>query len=727
MKKGRLGSIIIIITAAVLIELVSAVQYYYMRGQLEQSLEKQAEAELTMKAIVSKSALSLSQNTLEDHIFNMRRYISYPDSMFGIAAWIVKTHPALSGCGIAFVPDYYPEKGHLFEPYAMRRGDSVVVRQIASSDDKQPTIGFYHDYTKDGFYPLAAKLQQPCWVDPYLDPITERQTVSYAMPIHDDTGRFVAVFGLDIPIDWLGDTLNTRHVYPSSYDLLLTEQGRLLAGPDTTHVSTKEVDKVIGIINDSTIEKHLSKSGRSTVVHFRDTKGRKAMVFYAFFRGQPRWQIAVVCYDKEVFGSLHRAWLIVLLLSLAGLLLLGYILWRTMNGIQRLEKAHVEQERIGSELRIANNIQMEMLPPQGPAYADRADVDVCGRLVPAREVGGDLFDYFLRDEKLFFCIGDVSGKGVPSAMVMAVVHSLFRQAILHDHNTAHVMQTINEVSCENNRMNMFVTLFIGILDLPTGRLRYCNAGHDVPIIIGRGPLEAQPNLPVGVFDDFKYKAQETVLESGQMLLLYTDGLTEAMNRQRQQFGLERVNTLLSTAADRTPEQLLTLLTGEVDRFVEGAEQSDDLTMLAIRYTPVTHTTIMSRELTLENDVRQVTLLNDFVKEALQELEVETTLTRKLQLAVEEAVVNVMNYAYPSGTVGTIQVAVASNGSALKFTITDSGKAFDPTETARADTSLSAEDRPIGGLGILLVRELMDSVNYERENGRNVLTLRKKYK
>ena len=206
--------------------------------------------------------------------------------------------------------------------------------------------------------------------------------------------------------------------------------------------------------------------------------------------------------------------------------------------------------------------------------------------MPARAVGGDIYDYFIRDDKLFFCIGDASGKGIPSAMLMAMTHSLFRAASAHENNPAHIMQTINGSTCENNESNMFVTMFIGILDLPTGHLRYCNAGHDIPVVVGKEALPAKPNLPVGLFDDFTYQMQETTLEGGSLLFLYTDGLTEAKNNRRQQFSLSRVMAVLEGAASLSPQQLLEKMTAEVHAFVEDAEQSDDLTMLAIRYTPV---------------------------------------------------------------------------------------------------------------------------------------------
>jgi len=586
-KRGTYTGVIIIIAAAVLLEVIAAIQYNYFHAEMEDELEEKAEAELTMKAIVTKNILSNMEKTLAGHIWDMKREIQYPDSMFNISRWIVKSNPAVLGCGIAFRPYYYPQKGRLFEPYAQRIDGKIIMRQLANSN---------HDYTKEGSYSIALKahriegnkigVKQGLWLEPYYDHVTSKNTITYTLPIWDRDSSFVGVFGMDLSLDLLGDTLNRRHIYPSSYDLLLSEKGKLLASPILTDQNRQKIENIVHIINDSTIAKKKSHRGRSTVARFKDPDGRKGIVFFAFFKGVPHWQVAVVCYDDEVFSELSRIRTKTMLFSLLGLLVLGLILYLAMRNILRLQKATVEQERINSELHIASTIQKEMLPVKGNDNINRDDLDIACSLVPAKEVGGDLYDYFIRDDKLFFCIGDVSGKGVPSAIVMAVIHSLFRMASAHENNPAHIMQTINEVACHNNRSNMFVTMFVGVLDLPTGVLRYCNAGHDAPIILGRGSLKAVANLPVGVFDDFEYHMQQSKLSPGEIIFLYTDGLTEAKDRHHHQFGLDRVKEVLNHCADLSPQPLLTTMSTTVNNFMRGTSQSDDLTMIAICYNPV---------------------------------------------------------------------------------------------------------------------------------------------
>ena len=706
-------SLAIIIAAAVLLEIISAVQYYYMHGLLAEELEYRAESELTTKAIIVKNSLNMSEVSLRGHIRDIKRNLSCPDSVFKAAEWVLRTHPNVMGCGVAFVPYYFPEKGRLFEPYAYRENDEIKTMQAG---------GEKHDYTKSGFYKEGIATNGSLWTDPYVDDIFKIPMVSYTVPLWDKDHKTIGIFALDIPIRLLGDTLNYRHIYHSSYDILLTADGDFIAGPREDHVRRKDVEQVINIINDSTFTTTLSKSGRSQIATFYSPDdNKKGYIFFANFKGQPRWKIAVVCYDDEVYGKLRTMRLGIGLLMLAGLVILSLMILRFARNDRKLQTANLAKERIDSELRIASDIQMQMLPGQS-SQIKRDDIDICASLVPARAVGGDIFDYFIRDEKLFFCIGDVSGKGVPSAMVMAVVHSLFRMACSHENNPARVMQTVNETSCEGNESNMFVTMFVGVLDLPTGRLRYCNAGHDRPVIVGAEALPAKANLPVGVFADFVFEMQETVLTDGSTLFLYTDGLTEAKNRERQMFGVERVMDVLNGCADLKPAQLLEKMEREVHAFVEDAEQSDDLTMLAIHYTPKQFDSKLTETLVLKNDVHEVTRFTNFIKSVLEQLGIEKSLARKLRLAVEEAVVNVIDYAYPLGSEGDITIHVMSDGHSIRFKIIDAGVAFDPTAKEMADTTLSVEDRQIGGLGILLVRELMDTINYERENGQNVLTL-----
>ena len=218
-------------------------------------------------------------------------------------------------------------------------------------------------------------------------------------------------------------------------------------------------------------------------------------------------------------------------------------------------------------------------------HPHRDEIEIYGMLTPAKSVGGDLYDFFLRDDELFFCIGDVSGKGVPASLVMAVTRTLFRNIAAHVEAPHLIVETMNTALCDGNDSNMFVTLFVGALDLRTGRLLYCNAGHDAPYLQDM-LLQCDPNLPIGVMSDWPFSEQEIDIVPGSTVFLYTDGLTEAENARSEQFERQRVIEIVSSsiAEAYSPQELVETMTAAVRQFVGETEQSDDLTMLAIKYT-----------------------------------------------------------------------------------------------------------------------------------------------
>ncbi len=588
-KKSR--GLTLILLAALLLEVISGIQYYYTHCMLAEELEKRAELELTTKVILTKSNLNLAVNSVNGHLWDVMRNIHQPDSMLDVAECVLRSHKNLLGCGIAFEPNFYPAKGRLYEPYAYWHDGDVVKAQIA---------GAHHDYTQNASYQKAVHTREWLWTEPYYYEEAKTSMITYVQPLKDAKDSIMAVFMLDLSTDWLGDTLNYRQLYPSSYTLLLSEQGKLIAGPRTTEKNEEDIRRIIAVVNDDDTGKLLCSKENTRTYSFQSSNGDEAFVFTAKFKTDPRWQMVVVCYEDEVFGPLREVRVNILLMMLVGFAIMGFIVYRFFMKERDLNKTLLKQTRIDSELRIARDIQLKMLPMTYPPFPNRSDLDIYGSLVPAREVGGDMYDFFIRDEKLFFCIGDVSGKGVPAAMLMASTHSMFRAFSSHGNDPAQIMYRINESACQGNNSNMFVTIFIGVLNLQTGQLCYCNAGHDRPIVInsnGISMLDAKPHLPVGIFDDMHYETEESVLTPNSMMFLYTDGLTEAMaplpatdhnaeTVRHNLFGIERVmSNLQHHEAQISAKQLLDSINIAVNNFVGDAEQSDDLTMLAIRYTP----------------------------------------------------------------------------------------------------------------------------------------------
>lgn len=513
--------------------------------------------------------------------------------------------------------------------------------------------------------------------------------------------------GIDLRVDALSDSTETAQLnfiveymkqYPQcSYTVTSSDGKELLPSPDTI-------------------------------------KGNK----YHTFReevGTQGWQLSVLIPDNELYGRLRRLGGIVTILMLLGLVMLALIIYRSAKNIINLVNVEESKQRIENELQIARNIQMSMLPKTFPPYPDREDLNMYGIIIPAKEVGGDLYDFYVRDEKLLFCIGDVSGKGVPASLVMAVTRSLFRTVSAHQDDAATIVIAMNEAMSEMNEQSMFVTFFLGVFDLNSGTLDYCNAGHNVPVVIEHNKhiakeLSCQPNIPLGVLSGYKFMSEQTTLTVGDELFLYTDGLTEAENSAHQLFGEERMMTAIANwKSEAEAKEQLTDMQSAVHTFVGSAEQSDDLTMLSIiwignrqsKADDNGNNDIQTSRLTMRNDIKQIPTLAEW----LDSIGLPDELNMTINLALEEAVSNVMLYAYPEGKSGAVEITAEKAKKQVVFTIEDSGKAFDPTLQKEPDLTLSAEERPIGGLGIHLVRQIMDDIRYERKDNKNILTLTKR--
>lgn len=313
---------------------------------------------------------------------------------------------------------------------------------------------------------------------------------------------------------------------------------------------------------------------------------------------------------------------------------------------------------------------------------------------------------------------------------MAVTRSLLRIVATQEGRPDRIVESLNKSMSDMNETNMFVTLFVGVLDLPTGRFRYCNAGHNAPVVIDGDTrkvrmLDVKPNLPIAIMPNWKFEWQETMLASNSIIFMYTDGLTEAENEKKELFGEERMIEMLEIMEDKSNKEQIDGMLQAVYKHVDGAEQSDDLAMVSLGYKRLERDTKFYRKRTLHNDIRETPKIADFIDDIVGETGIDKGLACSLNLALEEAVVNVMNYAYPEDTVGNIVLESYAFDGCLKFIITDNGIPFDPTSVKEPDISVGIDDRSIGGLGIFLVTHLMDKIEYKRVAGNNVLTLSKK--
>ena len=771
-------SLWVVMFAAVIFIAALSFLFYQSREAVRQESISRATQILDKTSLRVEGILNRVEVASDMTKWLVQRHPDHADSMFVYSRGMLINNPDFYNCSIAFEPYYFKDKGRYFSAYTKHIGDSLRTIQ-GGSDNYQY---FFMDW-----YLMPTLLDRPCWTEPYMDldvtTNTSEMLSSYCQAIKDGQGRVIGIINIGLSLSWLSQTISAVKPYPNSYSIMISRGGTYFVHPDSTKITRQTIFTQTIEQPDTALSAlgHAMQRGEEGMKQM-NINGQDSYVFYKPL-GQTGCSMAIVCPESDIFGGFERLRRTVMAIVIVGLLLMLYLftrlITRELNPLRRLAKEaetiasgkldaelpdfqrideigqlshsfgnmqqslvkYIEELKettaqkasIESDLRIASEIQMGMLPSMPPKLGEYSnDVQLYASLTPAKEVGGDLFDFYIRDEKLFFCIGDVSGKGVPASLFMSVTRSTFRTVSAHESMPDRIVTTMNKTIADMNKRNMFVTLFVGVLDIPTGRLHYCNAGHDAPLLVGVGvgELPCDSNIPVGFMPKWKYTLQEAQIFSGTTILLFTDGLTEAMDADDAQFSMQRVNDVAAQALSQQhqdPCQLIEQMTDAVHQFVGDAEQSDDLTMMAIQYVKQQSDVLMRMNIVLANDIKEVPRLTAFVEEACEAVGLQPDETALVKVAIEEAVVNVMNYAYPPGTRGNVAIEAASNDVRLKFTVIDSGKPFDPTVQRGVDTTLPAKERHIGGLGIHIMRQNMDSINYERVDNHNVLTLRKKLK
>ena len=576
------------------------------------------------------------QEATANTLWYVKRQLDHPDSMLVYSRGFLESHPEANGCSIAFEPYYFKEKGRYFSAYAGYRTDGSLVTTVEGSQNYEY---FYMDW-----YQLSKLLDRPAWTDPFLDVDTDidDQTdmiVSYGMPIKDAEGNYVGTISTDLSLDWLSSTISAVKPYPNSYSIMLGRNGTYFVHPDPSKLLYESIFT-------ETLEKdnpERTKLGMAMVhgeegVQRTFINGERCYVFYKPL-GDSGWSVGIVCPESDIFGGFRRLRNAVSLIFLLGVIIMLVVLIRIIrnqlkplevladqaeviaNGdferalpeddrideIGRLEQSftHMQQSlvkyidevkstaaakaSIENELKVASDIQMSMVPRIFPPFPDRDDIDLFGSMSPAKEVGGDLFDFFVQDDKLYFCVGDVSGKGIPASLFMAVTRNLFRIIAQQGYSPEEIATMINHSLSAENDQGMFVTMFIGKADLQTGRLDFCNCGHNPPVVNAPGqPAHFLPtkyvNIALGMMDGMEFQGESIDNIREWQFLAYTDGLNEAENPEYELFGNDRLIEIMDTLGSENSATVIRVLQEEVEKHRNGATPSDDLTLLCLRLT-----------------------------------------------------------------------------------------------------------------------------------------------
>ena len=718
-----------------------------------------------------------------NNINDIERDIDDPDKLQAHLERMVKLNMYMSSCRLIFEPDFFPQKGHHLEIYAWR--DSTGTIRGKQMNEHHP------DYLTHPWYKAAFERQEGDWTPPYFDRAASHQlTTTYLTHIHDHQGRKVGMLGADVSLEWLRlrhqriDAENherfEKDFKDQSYSFIIDSDGTYLIHPDRERVLKKKFQDVAALTPDTAddemaLDMMAGKSGSRRMLK----DGIDSWVFYSFVK-YADWTVVVVVPEAIIHHNGNTLVLLLLGILATGLLVI-YVLshkliQQNLKQVKRfvtaagemaqgnfnaelpemrskemdaLRTAFMDMENslaryveelktttasnvaLEQELKIASDIQQQMLPKVYPPFPERTDIDIFGEVVTAKKVGGDLFDFFIRDDKLYFSIGDVAGKGVPAALVMAVTRSMFRSASLSNTSPKLIVESINRSVCQSNDSFMFVTLFMGVLDLKTGHLLYTNAGHEPPVLVGGAHtrfINVNNNIPLGLRSDWEYTEQKSLIDKGTTLFLYTDGYTEAETTEHEQFGRERMcSEALRLSAEHLDSREFVRQIRQAERtFVHGIPQSDDISLLAIKYLGSDALHQYHRGISLLNDVKEIPALAIFVGSICEDMRFNQLTTDGVNLAVEEAVVNVMNYAYPEGTRATILLEVFADEESVRFELRDDGRPFDPT-SEEVDVENNVKNKIIGGMGIHLIRHYMDHIAYERKDGQNILTMTKKIK
>ena len=622
-------SLWVVMFAAVIFIAALSFLFYQSREAVRQEAIHRATTILDRTSLQVEGILNRVEVAANMTEWLVQRHPNVADSMLVYSEGVLRNNPDFYSCSIAFEPYYFKKYGRYFSAYSKFEGDSIRTLQ-GGSDNYQY---FFMDW-----YLMPKLLDRSCWTEPYMDldapTNTYEMVTTYCKAIKDKKGAFIGVINTSLSISWLSQTISSIQPYPNSYSIMIGRGGTYFVHPDSTKITRQTIFTQTMLEPDTALTAlgHAMQRGEEGMRRMM-IDGKDSYVFYKPL-GKTGCSMAIVCPESDIFSGFNRLRHTVMAIVCVGLLVMlcvfinvitrelkplhrlareaetiasgnfdaelpdfertdeigqlshsfGNMQQSLVKYIDELKLTTAQKASIESELNVASNIQMSMLPN---VFPNREGLDMHASMTPAKEVGGDLYGYLLKGDNLYFCVGDVSGKGVPASLFMAQVTRLFRTLANQQLPPAEICTHMNEaLSGDENPTNMFVTLFVGVVNLQSGHLMFCNAGHNPPVIGGgehHGEfLKMLPNFPIGVMPGLEFTGEEIDTIKGRPLFLYTDGLNEAENRQHAQFGDDQLLSILRNTHFESAQQVVETLYNEVQRHRDGADPNDDLTMMCLR-------------------------------------------------------------------------------------------------------------------------------------------------
>ncbi|HNV86271.1 MAG TPA: SpoIIE family protein phosphatase [Candidatus Omnitrophota bacterium] len=689
----------------------------------------------------------------------------------------VENNDGIFGSTIAFEPNAFDGNSLYFAPYFYRSGRDIRLTWLGGDD--------YRYFSLD-WYQIPKELKRLCWTEPYYDEgggniIMSTCSVPFYRRFGDER-RFMGVVTADVSLVWLQKMISAIKIAKTGYAFLISKNGTFVTHPRKALI----MNETIFSLAESRQDAKLREIGRDMVrgrfgfVPFRSfVNGKDCWMAYAPIPSTG-WSVAVVFPRDELMADIIRLNQIDIVLACGGFFILFIVIILISDSITRplrilaratkdiakgnweielpdlkskdevgsltasflymkealkkyireLTETTAAKERMESELKIAHDIQMGIVPKQFPPFPERKEFDLYAVLEPAREVGGDFYDFFFIDEnRLCFVIGDVSGKGVPAALFMAITKTLIRASAKEFSSSEDILRRVNAEILKDNEACMFVTVFCGILDVQTGEVSYSNGGHNPPLYLRKGKgcefLDGEHGAALGILENGMFVRKSFFMGEGDVLYLYTDGVTESCDESDKLYSEERLRNFLSGNLEESPKELVKNTLREIRSFSGKMPQADDVTLLVLKYFGSMSAGKLSNEMivVLENTLSSLPVLASALTEFGVKHGLEAEVINNVNLALEELAVNIISYAYPDGGKHEILIRLEKCEREFLVWIQDDGKPFNPLQVPEPPIEKPLEQKPIGGLGIHIVRNLASNIEYQRREGKNILILK----
>jgi len=731
---------------------------------------------LTRATVNEIDSVLLAIQEIPENIASLLEHNPYDkDELLNIVHSAVEGNPEIYGAAIAFDPYAYESGALYFAPYYYRKKDSLEFTYLGSATYQY----FYLDW-----YLIPKELQSPVWSEPYYDEGGGNILMAtYSVPFYKNDGgkrKFMGVITADISLMWLQKMVSSIKIAKSGYAFLISKNGAYVTHPLNKLIMNETVFSIAEATNNNQL-RDIGKSmieGESGVVSIIGlaTK-RPSWLSYAPLSSSG-WSLGIVFPRDELLLDITRLNRVVFILGFLGFVILFVILFlismsitrpiqiladttrdigtgkldfdlsaiRTKDEVGKLAESFVYmreslkkyikeltettavKERMQSELRIAHDIQMGIIPKIFPPFPDKPEFDIYGILSPAKEVGGDFYDFFFMDsDRLCFVVGDVSDKGVPASLLMAVTKTMIKTMSKDASTPDQILDMVNKEIAHDNDSSMFITIFCGILNIKTGEIMYSNGGHTLPLVVQSGYkiefLKGDSGIAVGATEKAVYKTNKILLGPKDIICVYTDGITEALSKNQELFGENRLKEEMCAVRQMPLKAIILDIQRKVNEFSDGMPQADDITLLAIQYLggiKKTEETVIA----LKNSVSEVPRLAEAVRGLLKSRNISEKIINEINLSLEEILANIIGYAYADKNEHKITVSLSISGSEFTAKIVDDGKPFNPLSAPQPDINASVKERKVGGVGLYFVRKLMDKIEYKRSDGKNVLILKK---